>query len=381
MIYSRSYLNQRIKEEKFRTCRTGSPFTLVLFNPFNLISTNSKPKKKVVEEIRKIVGLDTRQTDIQGWWDRKIYAIFLLDTSPEGGDAVIGKLVSELRAKGYELPESAEKTFFKIYTFPDLNQTKRYTKDNRSQDAPKGSGKNKPNQNMHIVNSIENQCEMRCFTLNSVKRHYEIIKRGFDILLSAILLVILLPLYLLIALIIKLDSPGPVIYKQARVGKGGNCFNFFKFRTMYHNCDEKIHENHVKNLANKVVGLSSNGLFNESSYKLIEDDRVTRVGKYLRKTSLDELPQLFNVLKGDMSLVGPRPHPVYEVALYNRWFRYRLDIKPGITGLGQVDGRYNKNYKEVYRLDLRYIKKASFLLDLKILFRTILVVLSSRGAY
>ena len=132
---------------------------------------------------------------------------------------------------------------------------------------------------------------------------------------------------------------------------------------------------------NNNARLSCNGRFNESSYKLTEDDRITRFGKVLRKTSLDELPQLLNVLKGDMSLVGPRPHPVYEAALYNQWRRYRLDVKPGITGLGQVDGRYNREYEEVYRLDVRYSRDASLLLDLKILLKTLLVVLSSRGAY
>ena len=118
------------------------------------------------------------------------------------------------------------------------------------------------------------------------------------------------------------------------------------------------------------LSLNPNGLGlkqNRKTFKLTEDDRITRFGNFLRITSLDELPQLYNVLKGDMSLVGPRPHPVYEASLYNQWSRFRLDVRPGITGLGQVYGRYNKEYKDVYRLDLQYIKKASLLLIPQIL--------------
>ncbi len=327
-----------------------------------------------------MVELDTRHTDIRGWWDKKMYALLLLDTSPEGSYILIDKLVCKIQSKGYDIAKSGRKLFFEIYTFPNPSQRKKIAKDNTREEG-QGPGKNRPNQNMHIVNTLKNKYDLKYFTLNPVKNHYKIIKRGMDILLSAILLFISPPLLLLCALLIKLDSPGPAIYKQTRVGKGGKCFTFFKFRTMYHNCDEKLHENHVKKLANHMAGLSYNGRFNESSYKLIEDDRITRFGKFLRKTSLDELPQFFNVLKGDMSLVGPRPHPVYEAALYNQWRRYRLDVKPGITGLGQVDGRYNMEYEEVYRLDLRYSENASLLLDLKILLKTFLVVLSWRGAY
>jgi lipopolysaccharide/colanic/teichoic acid biosynthesis glycosyltransferase len=130
-----------------------------------------------------------------------------------------------------------------------------------------------------------------------------------------------------------------------------------------------------------MVRLSDAGRLKESSYKLMDDDRITGIGKYLRRTSLDELPQFFNVLRGDMSLVGPRPHPVYEVELYKEWMRHRLDVKPGLTGLAQVNGRYDKEYEEVYRLDLQYVKNGSFLLDLKVLIKTALVVLSLRGAY
>jgi lipopolysaccharide/colanic/teichoic acid biosynthesis glycosyltransferase len=131
---------------------------------------------------------------------------------------------------------------------------------------------------------------------------------------------------------------------------------------------------------NGMAGLSNDGRSDESSYKLPKDDRVTRVGKFLRKTSFDELPQLINVLKGDMTLVGPRPHPVYEVEEYNLWHNHRLDVKSGITGFGQVHGRFNTDYEDVYRLDIRYLKKRSLFADLEILLKTIPVVLLRRGA-
>ncbi|NIO20547.1 MAG: sugar transferase [Candidatus Aenigmarchaeota archaeon] len=215
---------------------------------------------------------------------------------------------------------------------------------------------------------------------DGLRKYQKLMKRGLDIVLSVTGLIILSPLFALCALLIKLDSPGPVFYRQTRVGKGGRHFTFLKFRSMNHNVDEQTHKNHVKNLMNGVAGLSSDGRSSERSYKLLEDDRVTRVGKFLRKGSIDELPQLINVLKGDMSLVGPRPHPVYEAEQYDLWHSHRLDVTSGITGLGQVYGRFNTEYEDVYRMDLRYLKKRNLFLDLKILLKTFPAVLSRRGS-
>jgi len=377
MLYSRPLLEQRIKEEKLRTYRKGSPFSLVLFNPFRLISNPCRSRKRAIDWIVKLLDQETRETDIKGWWDRSTLAIILPDTLPEDVLLLVDKLVSKIRENGYARTGSTEKAPFEIFNFPDIQPISGETRCNgREEDSERPE--NKSSKNYNKLDSLINLPEGSFSNGSNFKG---LIKRCLDILFSVTGLIILSPLFLVCALMIKLDSPGPAIYKQTRVGKGGKCFTFFKFRTMYHNCDERIHENHIKNLVNHRAVLSCNGRFNESSYKLIEDDRITRVGNVLRKTSLDELPQLFNVLKGDMSLVGPRPHPVYEAALYNQWRRYRLDVKPGITGLAQVDGRYNREYEEVYRLDLQYSKNSSLLLDLKILLKTLLVVLSSRGAY
>ena len=381
MLYSRHYIEQTINIEKSRVYRTASPFTLVLFDPYKLTSNNSKPTKKSIKELVKIVAQETRQTDILGWWDKKRLAILLLDTLPEGGLILIDKLISKIQSNGFEFPNSPERDYFEISTFPNSGKLKRDTENNEKRKDSQGQRKGGSNQNTNLLSGLKRQTHQKVITLVECKKHYELTKRIVDIFFSVILLLILAPLFLICALLIKLDSPGPAIYRQKRVGKGGACFTFLKFRTMYHNSDEKIHENHVKNLVDKKICLSPNGRFNESSYKIVEDSRVTRFGQLLRKTSFDEAPQLINVLKGDMSLVGPRPHPLYEAELYNHWRRYRLDVKPGITGLGQIDGRYNKAYDEVYRLDLQYVKRASLLLDLKILFRTIPAVLSSKGAY
>ncbi len=194
-------------------------------------------------------------------------------------------------------------------------------------------------------------------------------KRALDITVAAALLVLAAPLMLLVAVAIKLDSPGPVIFRQRRVGKDGRLFTFYKFRGMVADAEARLHE--VAHL-NEVDG---------PIFKSRRDPRVTRVGRVLRRTSLDELPQLWNVLRGDMSLVGPRPPLPTEVAQYEPWQRDRLLAPGGITGLWQVSGRNLLGFEDMVRLDLEYITRWSLWLDLVILARTVLVVFTARGAY
>lgn len=205
-------------------------------------------------------------------------------------------------------------------------------------------------------------------------------KRVIDVMLSALLLILFSPLILAIALAIKLDSPGPVVFMQERMGydwqrKRERVFSFYKFRSMYHNCDQSVHEAHVK----AWVRNNSNGS-GPTLVKLTDDPRVTRVGRFLRKSSLDEIPQLVNVLRGHMSLVGPRPVPLYEVAEYDAWHRGRLQAVPGITGMWQVYGRGTVTLDEMARLDILYIQQQSLWLDIKLLLLTIPVVLTGNGA-
>jgi lipopolysaccharide/colanic/teichoic acid biosynthesis glycosyltransferase len=207
-------------------------------------------------------------------------------------------------------------------------------------------------------------------------------KRFLDILGSVLGIVLLSPVFATIALLIKLNSRGPVFFKQMRVGQYGSLFSFLKFRSMSSWCDGRIHEDYVKRYISGGEGTKQTTANGEEAYKLTQDPRVTRIGRFLRKTSLDELPQLFNVLKGDMSLVGPRPPIPYELEAYDIWHMRRLlEARPGITGLWQVTGRSRTTFDEMVRLDLRYAKTWSLWLDFKILLRTPGAVLSGNGAY
>ena len=201
-----------------------------------------------------------------------------------------------------------------------------------------------------------------------------VIKRALDIVGSLFGLVALSPLFLLITIFVKLESKGPAIFKQTRVGKGCRPFTFYKYRSMNENSDPNPHQKYISEL---IGGERAQ----DEVYKLTDDNRVTKVGRILRKTSLDELPQLFNVLKGDMSLVGPRPALPYEVKMYKDWYKDRLSVTPGMSGLWQVSGRSQKNFDEMVKLDLAYINKWSLWLDIKILLKTFLVVFSRQGAW
>jgi exopolysaccharide biosynthesis polyprenyl glycosylphosphotransferase len=205
-----------------------------------------------------------------------------------------------------------------------------------------------------------------------------ILKRTFDLLFAALAIVLLFPLWLIIALLIKLDSRGPVFYTQERVGMDGRLFLLYKFRTMKAGADPELHREYQKAF---IAGRAEANVGNDSkpTYKLLADPRITKVGKLLRRSSLDEVPQLLNVLLGDMSIVGPRPPIPYEVEAYELWHRKRLDMKPGLTGLWQVSGRNRLPFEEMVRLDLFYIENWSLLLDLKILLRTGFVMIGREG--
>jgi exopolysaccharide biosynthesis polyprenyl glycosylphosphotransferase len=195
------------------------------------------------------------------------------------------------------------------------------------------------------------------------------IKRAIDAVVSSVALVLLSPLLALSALLIRLDSPGPAIFRQTRVGRGGRPFTLYKFRTMYEGADLAVAELADHNEASGPL------------FKMRDDPRRTRVGKWLRKTSIDELPQFWNVLKGDMSIVGPRPALPSEVEQYQPWHRRRLEAAPGITGLWQVSGRSEVSFDEMVLLDLYYIENWTLFLDLKIMLQTIPTILTGRGAY
>jgi lipopolysaccharide/colanic/teichoic acid biosynthesis glycosyltransferase len=235
------------------------------------------------------------------------------------------------------------------------------------------------------------------------QRGHQIARRVMEVVLCLLLLPLLLPLMGLCALLIILDSPGPVIFIQERIGKRGRPFRMYKFRTMQHNVDDSFHRTFMKAFVKGEIGGDEgedgkNGDFdyvaftkafvnpqfgnngNGKVYKPVQNSQVTRVGHILRKTSLDELPQIFNVLKGEMSLVGPRPNVPWEVEEYKLWHYERLEVLPGITGLAQVRGRSGISFDSIVKYDIEYIEKQSLALDLKILWWTVLTVLLREGA-
>jgi exopolysaccharide biosynthesis polyprenyl glycosylphosphotransferase len=214
------------------------------------------------------------------------------------------------------------------------------------------------------------------------RRSFQVTKRVMDIVGSLAALVFFSPVFLAIAAAVRLTSSGPILFRQRRIGQHGKPFVFLKFRSMYMGNDASRHKEYVQRLiAGKAEKQSSNGGA-KAVYKLTADPRITRIGRFLRRTSLDELPQFVNVLKGEMSLVGPRPPVPYEVDMYDVWHRRRLlEAKPGITGLWQVNGRSQVKFDDMVRLDLQYSRSWSPWLDLKILLRTPAAMFLGEGAH
>ncbi len=217
-------------------------------------------------------------------------------------------------------------------------------------------------------------------------------KRILDIASALVILFLLWPVMLAIAVLIKLDSPGPALFVQKRIGKDGRLFRIYKFRTMVHRLDDSAHRKFMQAFVKGGLlprNLSSHGFAPQSDalrppaaiYKPFTEAQVTRTGRILRKTSLDELPQIINILKGEMSLVGPRPNVPYEVEAYSEWHRERLSVLPGITGLAQVQGRSTIDFDTIAKYDIQYTRRIGLGLDLRILLYTVLCVLRREGAH
>ncbi len=203
---------------------------------------------------------------------------------------------------------------------------------------------------------------------------YEMMKRWMDVTVSIIMYIIFSPLFVIIPILIKITSKGPVFYRQLRLGKDGRPFVFLKFRSMYNNSDHSIHKKYIEDYMN---GNGNNG----GIYKINHDKRITPLGKILRKASIDELPQLWNVLRGDMSIVGPRPPIYYEYNMKKEIQKKRLKVKPGITGLWQIRGRSKVQFYDMIKMDLRYIRASSIIFDILIMFETVHIIFSGKGAY
>jgi len=341
--------------ERRRAERSGRHFVLMLLHPGNLLATANA---RAVPKLVSIISASTRDTDIMGWYkDDSVIGVIFTEVSADDKSSVqtlSGKLTDALHS-GLTVPEISEiKVTFHV--FPE-------DWDEDPEDP------------------ITATLQMALATEVNRKPISRLVKRLMDMGGSVLGLLLCLPLFVIIAISIKLTSRGPVLFKQVRLGQYGRKFTFLKFRSMYVNSDYRIHEEYVTQFIMGSAGAAQTAGTEQKVYKLTADPRITPVGRFLRNSSLDELPQFLNVLLGEMSLVGPRPPLVYEFERYDLWHRQRLlAAKPGITGLWQVDGRSRVKFDEMVRLDIRYARSWSLWLDLRILLQTPRAVLSRNGA-
>ncbi|MCC6544628.1 MAG: sugar transferase [Nitrospirae bacterium] len=355
-LYIEHYFNQRLCFERKRTERSKNPFLMMLLN----IEEFKDNKNKIIGDVTSALLSSTRETDIKGWYRHDyIIGVIFTEISNLDMDSIEQKIVDKL----YDTVGSAEdvnKIKISIYIFPE--------KDNgRKPDSLP---------DLHLYPDVTEQ--------GIVNKDKFILKRIIDIGGSLAGLFIFAPFFIFVPIIIKLTSKGPILFSQDRIGLNGEKFKMLKFRSMYINNNPKIHEEYIKELinGNKNKDDNKNGLGENGVYKIMNDPRVTPIGRFLRKTSLDELPQFINVLIGNMSLVGPRPPLEYELVNYDIWHRRRIfSVKPGITGLWQVKGRSVTTFDEMVRMDLKYTRERSLWLDLVLLLQTVRVVLNGKGAY
>ena len=344
--------------ERKRTERSGRRFVLMLLDPGRLLKTARKGE--VVTKLLEGVTQSTRDTDLKGWYkDGSVIGVIFTEVGDGEDKSVVHALSKKLTDALYDalsIPEINE-IRLSFHIFPE-------DWDDEGPDGPSTST---------LQVALELERNRRQVSLG--------IKRLVDIAGSLAAIIVCLPLFLVIALAVKLTSKGPVLFQQVRLGQYGKKFTFLKFRSMFVNNDHSIHKEYVQRFIAGAAGTGQAAGNQQKVFKLTVDPRITPVGRFLRKTSLDELPQFFNVLKGDMSLVGPRPPVNYEFENYGLWHRRRLAaVKPGITGLWQVDGRSRVTFDEMVRLDIRYARSWSLWLDLKILMQTPRAVVSGTGA-
>jgi lipopolysaccharide/colanic/teichoic acid biosynthesis glycosyltransferase len=332
--------------ERKRSERSQKPLLLMLLE----LDTPSSIEATCLSRILPALLKMTRETDIAGWYREDCVAgVLLTEVANANRNTIVNTMLKRVSAAlGSELtPEQFNRVRIAFQWFPE------------EWDDEIPEGLNTP----ALYPELEKRARAR--------KLFHILKRGMDIAGSTVALILASPLFLIFAAAIKLTSKGPIFFRQQRVGQYGKRFWLLKFRSMYDRNDEATHRDYVRQLIAGQAEKNSTDEEAEGVYKLINDSRVTRVGALLRRTSLDELPQFINVLKGEMSLVGPRPPIDYEVESYELWHRQRLlEAKPGITGLWQVNGRNRLGFDDMVRLDLRYARTWSPWLDLKIIFLT-----------
>jgi len=344
--------------ERRRAERAQNRFVLILMD-INKNLNGTSNKERTVKALAKSLSEATRETDIVGWYVENSLMGLIGTGLGKATNEVVQKIFLDKLRSIFESTTGIEKGAVSVsfHFFPEEY----------------GNSVDDHMANTKLYPEFEKRDGARRFPLA--------IKRCIDLTGSAAALFFLSPIFAIVALMIKLSSKGPVLFKQERLGQRGKTFKVLKFRSMRTDCDPKIHQQYVEQfIAGRVDGNSGSAV--KPVFKMQKDPRVTSIGRFIRKTSLDELPQFWNVLRGDMSLVGPRPPLAYEFRKYEAWHRRRvLETKPGITGLWQVKGRSRTRFDEMVRLDLKYARAWSIWLDLKILAQTPAAVIQGEGAH
>ncbi len=372
-IHSEGEFRDILEHERFRCDRNGNGFSLVTFA---VQKARSSEQLLTVLFRRKV-----RVTDVVGWFDTQSIGVLLSDTFLKGAECFAHEICKMITDKASSLR-------YNIYLYPidhtNHNGENRELRGNGSSDTRFKSDKGTSDRRTLFMKHAENESSMLPIQpssnlLNDYSpsvqklqklfiRELPVWKRIVDINGAIIGIIIISPILLAVAFAIKLTTKDTIIFKQWRIGMGGKPFTFYKFRSMVIDAEER-----KKNLKqhNEREG---------PVFKMSNDPRITPVGRFIRKWSLDELPQLYNVLRGDMSLVGPRPPTPDEVPQYDNWHNRRLDIKPGITCIWQVYARHDKCFQKWVRMDIEYVRRQSLLFDLKILLKTLPAVFSRKGA-
>ena len=343
--------------ERKRSERTQRPFVLLLMDTGRNLPTERNGR--VLLDILCSLKAATRETDVMGWHEMNSVVGVMFTEITLDNNLILSTLLARISdvLRDRLTIEQFNQLKFSFHLFPEEWDTQGLNRQSNPMLYP----------DLH--------------KRNATKRPGRSIKRVMDVVGSSFLLAMMWPVFLIIAAAIKLTSRGPILFKQHRIGEHGKPFMFLKFRSMYANNDSSKHQEYVQQLIAGQAERHSTTGNGEGVFKLTNDPRITPVGSFLRRTSLDELPQFFNVLRGEMSLVGPRPPVPYEVEAYATWHRRRLlEAKPGITGLWQVYGRSRVGFDEMVRLDLRYARDCSPWLDLKILWQTPKAVIAGNGA-
>jgi lipopolysaccharide/colanic/teichoic acid biosynthesis glycosyltransferase len=352
-FYDETNFQRLLGIERRRTERSKKPFLLMLLDISSLMT---EEYKEIIFKLESSLSGILRETDIRGWYDeRGVIGVVFTEMASLEAPAIEEIFRKIHRLLNDKLPEILfKKIAISFHIYPEM----------QGSESLNGLFNIKPYPDL-AERRMGNKLTMT-------------VKRLIDVAGSFIAILLFSPVLAVIAAAVKLTSEGPVFFKQERLGLNGKTFKLYKFRTMYLNNDPGKHKDYIR----KYIGEQKNAAIEPGVFKLKNDLRITPVGKFLRKISFDELPQLINVLKGEMSLVGPRPPIHYECDLYDIWHRRRLlSCKPGITGLWQVTGRSRTTFDEMVRLDLEYINKWSLWLDLKIILKTPKAVFGGEGAF